>query len=64
MNTLIESLAWWKVHMDAADAAKAKGACWRCAAEMGCRATDTPAEKRGVELHVECEKKLLTLPAA
>jgi hypothetical protein len=56
MNTSIESLAWWRVHMAAANEAKRKGACWRCAAEMGCRATDAPGEQRGVELHAGCQE--------
>ena len=65
MNTSIESLAYWPIHKAAADAAKAKGACWRCAAEMGCRATDSPGEQRGVELHPECAEKIgLTSVAA
>ena len=51
MNTNIESLAWWKVHMAAADEAKRKGACWLCASEAGCRATDAPGENRGREMH-------------
>ena len=58
MNTNIESLAWWKVHKAAADEAKRKGACWLCCTEAGCRATDAPGEKRGVEMHPECEKKI------
>ena len=62
--TSIESLAWWKVHVAAQRKAEAAGACWLCAAEMGCRATDAPGEKRGVELHPECAKKLLTFAAA
>ena len=36
----------------------------RIARAMGCRATDGPTEKRGVELHPGCEKKLLTSAAA
>jgi len=62
--TSIESLAWWKIHVAAQRKAEAAGACWLCAAEMGCRATDGPTEKRGVELHPGCEKKLLTSAAA
>lgn len=57
MNSL-ESLAWWKVHTAAQRKAEAAGACWSCAAEVGCRATDAPGEKRGVELHPGCEKKI------
>ena len=34
--TSIESLAWWKIHVAAQRKAEAAGACWRCAAEMGC----------------------------
>jgi len=64
VNTSIESLAWWKVHMAAQRKATAAGACWSCAAEMGCRATDSPGEQRGVELHPECARKIgLTFPA-
>ena len=59
----IESLAYWKIHKAAADAAKLKGACWLCAAEAGCRATDAPGEDRGREMHPECKKKLLTFAA-
>ena len=62
--TSIESLAYWKVHAAAKREAEAAGACWQCAAEMGCRATDAPGEKRGVELHLECAKNLLTSAAA
>ena len=56
--TSIESLAYWKVHAAAKREAEAAGACWQCAAEMGCRATDAPGEKRGVELYPGCEKKI------
>ena len=58
MNTSIESLAWWKIHMAAADEAKRRGACWLCATEAGCRATDAPGEKRGRKMHPECARKI------
>ena len=45
MNTLIESLAYWRIHKAAADAAKARGACWLCCTKVGCNATDAPGEK-------------------
>jgi hypothetical protein len=66
MNTSLESLAWWKVHMAAQRKAEAAGACWQCAIEAGCRATDGPGERRGVEMHVACERKIqgLTGPRA
>ena len=64
MNTAIESLAYWPIHMAAADAAKAKGACWLCCVKVGCNATDPPGEKPR-ELHPECSRKIgLTFPAA
>jgi hypothetical protein len=55
--TPIESLAAWRIHMAAQRSASAKGACWRCAIEAGCRATDGPGERRWVEMHLECAKK-------
>jgi hypothetical protein len=57
MNTAIESLAYWPIHLAAADAAKAKGACWLCCTKVGCNATDPPGEKPR-ELHPECARAL------
>ena len=51
-------MTWWKVHTAAQRKAEAAGACWSCAAEVGCRATDAPGEQRGVELHAGCAKKI------
>ena len=57
MNTAIESLAYWHVHKAAADAAKAKGACWLCCTKVGCNATDPPGATPR-ELHQECARKI------
>jgi hypothetical protein len=48
-------LAFWKTHNKAANAALAAGACRRCAAEAGFRATDAPdAAPREYRMHSLC----------
>ena len=55
--TPIESLAFWRIHVTAANAAKSRGACWLCCAKVGCNATDQAGETPR-ELHRECARKI------
>ena len=55
--TPLESVAYWHIHLAAANAAKSRGACWLCCAKVGCNATDAPGETPR-ELHQECARKI------
>lgn len=47
--TEIESLAMWKIHRTASDAAKARGACWDCQQQAGFCATERAQGRPAVE---------------
>jgi hypothetical protein len=68
LSTFRESQALaWKVHQAAAVPARASGACWQCAAEAGCTATDAAGlsvrERVPFQIHVECAKCMATAGA-
>lgn len=49
----------WAIHNGAAVPARQAGACFLCAAEAGCRATDRPGDERIPRLmHPECCKRI------
>lgn len=49
----------WAQHNAAAVPARKAGACWRCAAEAGLRATDTAeSETSKYEMHQECARRI------
>jgi len=54
----LDELAHWSLHAAAQASARLRGACWLCAAELGCRATDAcvPRERFGI-LRQECAEK-------
>lgn len=52
----------WGIHNAAAAKAKSVGACWRCCAEAGCRATDKAGLSRRTEnkyeMHPMCAQRI------
>jgi hypothetical protein len=51
--------AQWAQHQAVSVSARAAGACWRCAAEAGLRATDTAeSEPSKYEMHPECVRRI------
>lgn len=69
LSTFQESQkAAWKVHQSAAAPARSAGACWQCAAEAGCAATDAAGlsvrERVPFRMHAECAKRIGRAPGS
>ena len=52
----------WGIHLAAQGKAKKAGACWRCSAEAGCRATDKAGLSRRArndyQMHEVCAQRI------